>query len=93
MIDKYTHQERHSHRSKANNQIKVLEKQMTICTGFTYCGRKLFNRLPNNIKESQDINSFKTLTKVGFGKKSRPIKPILIINIFINTSHFIDIAD
>ena len=56
--NKYTHQERHSHRSKANNQIKVPEKPMTRCTGFTYCGAKLFNRLPNNIKETQDIHSF-----------------------------------
>jgi hypothetical protein len=28
-----------------------------------YCGAKLFNRLPNNIKETKDINSFQNLTK------------------------------
>ena len=29
---------------------------MKKCAGFTYCGTKLFNNLPNEIRESQDIN-------------------------------------
>jgi hypothetical protein len=33
------------------------------CTGFTYCGAKIFNNLPNNIRETQDRNIFKTLVK------------------------------
>ena len=32
-------------------------------TGLTYCGTKLFNSLPNDIRETQDINTFKTLMK------------------------------
>ena len=46
-----------------NNFIRVPEKPMKRCTGFTYCGAKLFNSLPNDIRETQDINTFKTLTK------------------------------
>ena len=59
--DKCTHQNRHSHRCRGNNQAKVPEKLMTRCTGFTYFCAKLFNRLPNDIKETQDVNSFKGL--------------------------------
>ena len=54
------------------NQIKVPEEPMTRSTGFTYCGAKLFNELPNNIKETQDIKSFKTLTKDWILEKMQP---------------------
>ena len=36
---------------------------MKKCTGFTYCVAKLFNSLPGDIRETQDIDTFKTLTK------------------------------
>ena len=67
-----THIKKNTHKSKANNQIKVPEKPMTRSTGFTYCGAKLFNELPNNIKETQDIKSFKTLTKDWILEKMQP---------------------
>ena len=33
------------------------------CTGFTYCGAKIFNSLPIKTRETQDRNIFKTLVK------------------------------
>ena len=57
--NKYIHQRRHSLRKNANKFIRVPEKPMKKCTGFTYCGAKLFNSLPNDIRETQDINTFK----------------------------------
>ena len=34
--NKYTHKERHSQRINANSFIRVPEKPMKRCTGFTY---------------------------------------------------------
>ena len=53
----------YSLRSAARNDLKVPEKPMPRCLGFTYNGSKLFNILPRNLRENQNPHSFKTLTK------------------------------
>ena len=58
-------------RKYANNFIRVPEISMKKCTGFTYCGAKLLSSLPNDIRETQDINNFKTMTK-GWIRKEIP---------------------
>ena len=59
---KYRHHDGHSLRKNTNNFLRVPEIQLNRkCTGFTYCGAKFFNNLPNNIRETQDI--FKKLVK------------------------------
>ena len=66
---KFTHNQKHSLRKNANNDIKVPhpkkvpEKSLKKCTGFSYCGPKLYNKLPSEIKESKDIETFKSLIK------------------------------
>ena len=62
--NKYRHHDRHSLRKNTNNFIRVPEIQLRRkCTGFTYCGAKIFNNLPNNIRETQDSIIFKNLVK------------------------------
>ena len=62
--NKYRHHDRHSLRKNTNNFIRVPEKhERRKCTGFTYCGAKIFNNLPNNIRETQDSIIFKNLVK------------------------------
>ena len=46
-----------------NNFIRVPELPEKKSIGFTYCGAKIFNSLPNEIRETQDINTFKSLVK------------------------------
>ena len=61
---KYSHHNRHSLRKNANNLVKVPEQpQKRKCTGFTYCGAKIFNSLPYKITETQDRTIFKKLVK------------------------------
>ena len=48
-------------RSKAKNDLIVPEKPRTRCIGFTYNSAKLFNMLPNSIKEAQSANAYKIL--------------------------------
>jgi hypothetical protein len=61
---KYRHHDRHSLRKNTNNFLRVPEIQLRRkCTGFTYCGAKIFNNLPNNIRETQDSIIFKKLVK------------------------------
>ena len=44
-------------------EFQIPEKPMLKCSGFTYFGAKLFNKLPSIIKETVDPNTFKNLTK------------------------------
>ena len=37
-------------RSDKGNNLKVPEKPMKKCNGFSYSGAKIFNKLPCNIK-------------------------------------------
>ena len=62
--NKYRHNDRRSLRKNTNNFLWVPVTQLKRnCTGFTYYGAKIFNNLPNNIRETQDRNIFKTLVK------------------------------
>ena len=54
---------KHYLRSGTKNDQRIPEKPTANCTGFSYHGAKLFNRLPCNIKETKNSNSFKSLTK------------------------------
>ena len=61
---KYRHHDRHSLRKNTNNFLRVPEISLRRkCTGFTYCDAKIFNNLPNNIRETQDRIIFKKLIK------------------------------
>ena len=62
-------EKKYSLRSISRNDLKIPEKPRTNCTGFSYCGAKLFNILPREIRETPNLNTFKTLTKNGFGRK------------------------
>ena len=53
----------YSLRSIAKNELKIPEKPVPKCIGFTYCGAKLYNMLPRNIRETLNPSTFKNLTK------------------------------
>ena len=53
-------------RSETRNDLKIPEKPMKKCTGFSYSGAKIFNRLPCNIKETLNQCTYKALIKSGF---------------------------
>ena len=55
-------------RSKTKNDPVIPEKPMKTCTGFSYNGSKLYNKLPNSIKEASNINIFKTQIKTWIWK-------------------------
>ena len=54
-------EKKYSLRSK--NFLKVPDKPLQKCTGFSYYGPKLFNALPQNIKETYNSQTFKILIK------------------------------
>ena len=54
---------KYSLRSATRNDLKVPEKPMPKCLGFTNNGSKLFNLLLRNLRKTENTNSFKTLTK------------------------------
>ena len=62
---KWEHQNgnRYPLRRNYNMNQRVPEKQRIDCTGFTYHGAKLFNLLPNEIKNCQNSDSFKSQVK------------------------------
>ena len=55
-------------RSETNNYLKIPEKPMSKCKGFSYYGAKLYNKLPCDIKETTNVNSFKALVKAWIWK-------------------------
>ena len=56
-------EKKYSLRSAFKNEVKVPEKPVTKCLGFSYNGARLFNILPRNIRDTINPNNFKTLTK------------------------------
>ena len=56
-------EKKYSLRSITNNDLKVPEKPMLKCLGFTYNGAKLFNMLPLQMRETKNPNTFKIMTK------------------------------
>ena len=57
------HENKYCLRSETNNDQKIPEKPISKCTGFSYTGAKLFNKLPSDIKEITNSNTFKSLAK------------------------------
>jgi len=57
------HKYRYLLRSETNNYLKIPEKPMSKCKGFFYYGAKLYNKLPCDIKETANVNSFKVQVK------------------------------
>ena len=60
---KYKHKDHHSQRKTVKNDLKVPVKAKKKCTGFSYCGAKIYNLLPTNIKETENPENFKTMVK------------------------------
>ena len=50
-------------RSITKGDLKVSEKPKLKCLAFTYNGAKLFNVLPTQMRETENPNTFKTITK------------------------------
>ena len=46
-------------RRKDNNDLRVPDKPLVSCTGFTYHAPKLFNILPTEIKKIKDPDTYK----------------------------------
>ena len=59
---------KYSLRSETNHDQKIPEKPIPKCTGFSYTGAKLFNKLPCDMKESTNSNTFKLLAKAWIRK-------------------------
>ena len=55
-------------RSGTTKDLIIPEKPVKNCTGFTYIGAKLFNKLPCNIKETSNPCTFKSLIKTWIWK-------------------------
>ena len=49
----------YSIRSETKISLKIPEKPMKKCTGFTYYGAKLYNQLPRSCKETPNQSTFK----------------------------------
>ena len=58
-----TNEKKYILRSNTKDDLKIPEKPVAKCLNFTYNGAKLFNMLPKRIRETQNLNSFKILTK------------------------------
>ena len=54
---------RYALRGIAKKNLNVPEKSKLKFLGFTYNGAKLFNMLPIKMKQMEDPNTFKTMTK------------------------------
>ena len=50
-------------RSVTTKDLKIPDKPVKKCSGFSYYGSKLFNKLPSTIKETSNPLTFKALTK------------------------------
>ena len=56
-------QNQYSLRSKTTDDLIIPEKPVTKCSGFSYNGAKLFNKLPENIRKTSSPSNFKALIK------------------------------
>ena len=50
-------------RSKTSNELKIPDKPIRKCSGFSYNGAKLFNNLPENVRNTSSPITFKALIK------------------------------
>ena len=60
----HNHQNKYLLRRGTKYDLKIPEKPMTKCTGFSYNGAKLFNKLPLNIRETLNLSTYKTQIKI-----------------------------
>ena len=54
---------KYSLRSASRNDLKIPERPVPKCMGFSYNGPNLFNRLPQALIETTNPHTFKSLTK------------------------------
>ena len=54
---------KYSLRNISNNDLRVPDKPMKKCQGFTYNAAKLYNKLPNYLREIPNSINFKAMTK------------------------------
>ena len=59
----HQHEVNYFFRSKARNDQIVPEKPSSKCTGFSYYGAKLYNKLPGDIRKTTNSDQFKALVK------------------------------
>ena len=57
------HENKYLLRSVSTKDLKIPDKPSKKCSGFSYYGSKLFNKLPTCIKETSNPYTFKSLTK------------------------------
>ena len=62
------HEKKYLLRSETKNDLKIPEKPMSKCKGFSYYGAKLYNKLPSDLKETTNVNSFKSVVKAWIWK-------------------------
>ena len=65
---KWSHKPENEYFLRSEKEQKVPKKPKKKCTGFSYCGAKLFNKLPSEIKESKNSHKFKSQTKAWIWK-------------------------
>ena len=59
----HQHEVKYFFRSEARNDQKVPEKPTSKCTGFSYYGAKLYNKIPCDIRKTPNSVQFKALVK------------------------------
>ena len=59
----------YSLRNITQNDLKVPERPKLNCIGFTYTHAKLFNKLPNTLRETSDPKTFKSAVKTWIWEK------------------------
>ena len=57
------HETKYLLRSETKNDQIIPEKPMSKCLGFSYSGAKLFNKLPSDIKGTNNSSFFKSFAK------------------------------
>ena len=62
------HENKYLLRSETKNDLKIPEKPISKCKGFSYYGAKLYNKLPCDMRETTNVNSFKSLVKAWIWK-------------------------
>ena len=78
---KWTHfdEKKYTLRSTTEKNVKVPEKQVPKCLGFTFNGAKLLNMLPGNLREALNPNTFKTHSDKGMDLDKYPLTIITLI--------------
>ena len=59
-------------RSKAKDHLAVIKRPKESCVGFTYFASKLWNKLPDKIRNSKSSQTFKIMVKTWILDKNVP---------------------